>query len=131
MEEAGDADLKTLAKDEQAIEIANGARLLLERTIDNVLICEIVVEKFKQCFRVSGQFPMILNYTIDQTKLLLASARYLTWKEKAKVDVVLKLARHSSEHVDDIKSFFQLNTKVEDWRNKKDGTARLLDVIRE
>ena len=97
MEEAEDAELEALANDERAIELTEGARRLLEGTLDNEFICEIVVEKLDQCVHVLEKFPVILDDAIDETKTILASSRRLTWKEKVKVDVLLKLARHSSK----------------------------------
>ena len=122
LEEAEAADLKTLERDEQAIEIAESARRLLKGTIDNILVCEIVVEAFDKCFRVLEHFPIILNDAIDGTKTLLASSRYLTWNERARVDAMLKLARHSPKHIGDIGSFLRLNAKVKDRQRNTIGS---------
>ena len=131
IEEADEAGLESLVKDGQAIKVAEGARLLLEKTIDNVLIREIVVEHFEQCSCVLEKFPKILNDTFDKTKTLLEISRNLTWKEKDKIKDVLKLAKHSSKHVGDIRSFLQLNTKAAYWRRLRDGTARLQTIAKE
>ena len=123
MEETDDLD--ALAKDERAIELTKGARRLLEGTLDNVLIREIVVEKFQRCFCVLEEFPMILDNAVEGTKTLLASSRFTTQKEKDRVVDVLKLAEHSSKHSNDIRSFLQLHNNVEEWRRSCDSMANL------
>ena len=132
MEEADETDLETLACDELAIKLAEAARFLLEKTIDNVLISEIVVEEFEQWFRVMENFPNILRDTICETKTLLESSRDLTWKEEAKVKDVLKLAKHSSKHIGDIRTFLQQYGTLIDWRRRSpEGGPRFLDIARE
>ena len=128
MEEADEADLETLEGDELSIKLAEAARFLLERTIDNVLIREIVVENFEQCFYVFEKFPDILNDTIYKTRILLASPSKLTWREWAKINDVIKLAEHSSKHVGDIISFLKQITTVRDLSRPLDGTLGCLDI---
>ena len=131
MEEAEGADLETIARDERAIELSETARFLLERTIDNVLIREIVIEKLEKCFCVLDRFPKILNGIINETKTLLAKSQDLTWKERAKINAVLKLAKHSPKHIGDIGSFLQLDTRILKWHRTCDGMKRLQDIAKE
>ena len=111
LEEANGSCLKMLIKDEKAIEISTGAYELLTSTRDHVLIRQTVVERFEQCIRVLQEFPSILNGIIDETKQILASPRSLTWKAMDRIQKVLKLARHSPRHINEIIQW--LND--EDW----------------
>ena len=95
LEEADDDELEDLIDDEQAIELAEGARQLLERTIDDVLIREIVVEEFQNLSFFLEGFPQILDATIDGLKEILRCWDTWTQKTLAKIDDVLKLARNS------------------------------------
>ena len=130
MEEAEDAELEALANDERAIELTEGARRLLEGTLDNEFICEIVVEKLNQCVHVLDRFPKILDDTVNETKTLLAPSRDISWKERDKLNVVLQLAKHSPKHIGEIRLVLRQNTKVEAWRRSRDGLAKLQDIVK-
>ena len=131
IQETDEAELETLSKNKQAKEVAKGARRLLERTIDNVLIREIVVEKFEHCFRVLEEFPKILNDTVKRMKKLLESSKSFTRKEEAKIKDVLKLAKHSSKHIGDIRTFLQQSVTVVDWNRSRESTVRFVDIASE
>ena len=95
LEEAEEDELEDLLENEQAIELVEGARQLLERTIDDVLIREIVVEEFQNLSFVLQGFPRVLNAVINKVKRILGCSDPLTWKTMAKTKDVLKLARNS------------------------------------
>ena len=97
LEEANKNDLKELLEDDQAIKLVESARQLLERTIDDVIIQEIVIEKLRQLSCILEKFPQVLDTAIDRVKKLLANSRELTWMEMDRIIDVLKLARNSSK----------------------------------
>ena len=105
LEETKEADLDDLLNDEQAIKLAEGARQLLERTIDDVLIREMLVNEFKQLSSVSRGFPQILDKTVDEVKKMLGCSHVLTWMDIAKIKDVVKLTRHSPKQRDTIIRF--------------------------
>ena len=82
LEEANKKEIEDLLNDKKAIRLAESARQLLERTINDVPIHETVVEEFQQLPRVLEGFPEILNDTIDEAKNLLSHTHDLTWKKK-------------------------------------------------
>ena len=95
LEEADEDELEGFLDDEQANELAEGARQLLERTIDDVLIREIVVEEFQNLSFVLQGFPRVLDGAIDIVKKILRCSDRLTQKTMAITEEVLKLARNS------------------------------------
>ncbi len=95
LEEADEDELEDLLENEQAIELAEGARHLLERTIDDVLIREIVVEEFQKLSFFFEGFPRVLDDAICEVKRNLRCSNDLTWNSMAKLEDVLKLARHT------------------------------------
>ena len=103
LEEAEKSDLKTLVKDEEAIRIANGARKLLDCTMDNVLVRQVVVGKLEKYNRVLEEYPTILDDIADEAKHLLASSDRFTWKTEEKIRNVLKLSKNSPKHMEEIK----------------------------
>ena len=129
LEETDEDDLEDLLNDEQAIELAGGARHLIERTIDDVLIREIVIEELKHLPCVLEGFPPLLNGTIDEVKKMLACARALTWKEMAKIADVLKLARHIPKHSNGMtQSILQLVEHPDGWCEPKERVERLSSI---
>ena len=98
LEEADEDDLKDLLDDKKAIELAKGAHKLLKRTVDHVLIREIVVKEFRQFYRVLEEFPQVLKGTVDEVKKMLTHSQKLAWMEMAKITDVLKLARLSTKY---------------------------------
>ena len=127
LQETDEQDLEDLLHDEQAIKLADSARELLERIIDDVLIREIVVEEFQQLPRVIEGFPKILNETVDEMKKLLAHSSWeLTWMEMAKITDVLKLARHSPKQSYIIIQFvLQLVEEPDDSSDRSERIERL------
>ena len=99
-------DLKTLVSGEEAIEIAEDARRLLERTIDSVPAGQIVLEKFEQCYCVLDRFPQILSKTIEEVKRLLTSTRDLSEVDGIKIRRALMLATQSPKHINGVIGFF-------------------------
>ena len=97
LKETDEGDLKDFLNDEQAVALAESARHLLERTIDDVLMRETVVKEFQQMSGVLEGFSQVLRNTIDVVETMLASAHKLRWKEMAKITDALKLARHSAK----------------------------------
>ena len=127
--EIDEDEIEDLLNDEQAIELAEGARHLIERTIDDVLVREIVIEELKHLPCVLEAFPQLLNGTIDEVKKMLACTRGLTWKEMAKIADVLKLARHVPKHTNGITQFIlQLVEHPDGWCNPKERVERLSSI---
>ena len=125
--EADEDDVETIVNAEVAIELANGARRLLESTIHNVPIRKIVIDKYEPLFWVLDKFSEILNETVAQVKRLLASARNLSENDEARIEDVLKLARHSPKHITDVvHSFTRLTNKDEDRHHPAEGIRRLV-----
>ena len=123
LEEAEKSDLKTLVKDEEAIRIANGARKLLDCTMHNVLVRQVVVGKLEKCTRVLEEYPTILDDIADEAKHLLASSDRFTWKTEEKIRNVLKLSKHSPKHMEEIKQLLlQLAKKAKEWCGAQECT---------
>ncbi len=130
LEEADEDELEDLLNDEQAIELAEGARQLLERTIDDVLIREIVVEEFQNLSFVLQGFPRVLDGAIDEVKRILKCSDPLTRKTTAKTEDVLKLARHSPKQSHILIQFvLQLVEEPKAWRDPE--CIRRLSLIAE
>ena len=108
LEEADEDDSGDLVKDEQAIELAKGARRLLNCTIDHSLALEIVTERFEECSHVLEAFSNILHDAMEETKDLLVSAKNLSEGDNAKIRNVLKLMKHTPEYNDNIIQLFFL-----------------------
>ena len=126
LEEADEDELEDLLDNEQAIELAEGARQLLERTIDDVLIREIVVEEFQNHSFVLEGFPRVLDGAINEVKRILRYSDHLTWKTMAKTKDVLKLARHSPKQSSILIQFaLQLVEEPEAWRGPLECIRRL------
>ena len=129
LEEAHEDELEDLLNNEQAIELAEGARQLLECTIDDVLIRETVVEEFQKLSFVLEGFPQVLDAAIDEVKRILRRSDELTWKTMAKTNDVLKLARHSSKQsYKIIQVALQLIEEPDDWCNLEECTKRLSSI---
>ena len=129
LEETDKDDLENLLNDEKATKLAESARHLIERTIDHVLIREIVVEQFRKFYRVLEGFPRVLDGAIDEVEKTLSYRHKLTWKEMAKVIDVLKLAKHSptkSQKIIQIVS--QLAKTPNSWCNAQERLRRLSSV---
>ena len=119
-------ELKKILNDEQAIKLVEGARQLIEQTIDDVLIRKIVIDEFRQLSCVLEEFPKVLNNTIDETKKLLACKHDLTWKETAKLRDVSKLARHSMKQSYTLVQFvLQRSEEHNVWCSKEERIRRL------
>ena len=95
LQEIDKDDVEDLLNDEQAMKLAETARQLLECTIDDALIREIVVENFQQYTRVLEEFPRVLHDTVDVAMRMLDYEDALTQMETEKVTDVLKLAKRS------------------------------------
>ena len=126
LEEAEEDEFEDILDDEQANELAEGARQLLERTIDDVLIREIVVEEFQNLSFVLQGFPRVLDAVIDEVKRILRCSDHLTWKTTAKTEDVLKLARHSPKQSSILIQFaLQLVEEPEAWCGPLECIRRL------
>ena len=132
LEDAEVEFLESLLKDKKAIEIAECARHLVKSTMDNAVVREIVVENFERCFCVLERFPQILNDAVEETKKALANEKTLQENEVSKIQFVLKLAKHSSVHINGIVKVLTHETdKVEDRRFPRDIIRRLALVAEE
>ena len=129
LEETDEGDMEDILNDEQAVALAESARHLLERTIDDVLTREIVVKEFQQMSGVLEGFHLVLRKTVDEVKKMLACAHKLTWKEMAKITDVLKLARHSAKHSNILVQFvLQLAKRQDGWCSPRERIERLGSV---
>ena len=129
LEGTNQEDLEDFLSNEKATKLAEGARQLLERTIDDVLICEIVIGEFQHFSCILENFPRILNQTIDEVKRLVAHSQQLTWMKMAKITNALKLAKHSSKHSDEMIQFvLKLADKVDSWCDPMEGIRRLESI---
>ena len=132
LEEAKVELLESLLKDKKAIEIAECARHLVTSSVENTSVGEIVVENFERCFRVLERFPRILNDAVEGIKEELANEKTLQENEVSKIQFVLKLAKHSSVHINGIVKVLTHETdKVEDRRFPRDIIRRLALVAEE
>ena len=126
LEKTDENDMEDVLNDEHAVKLVESARQLLERTVDDILIREIVVKEFQQLPSVLEGFPLVLDDTIDEVKKLLAHSQELTRMETTKIAEVLKLARHSSKHSKEIGQFLSQKAKAPDsWCDKRECTRRL------
>ena len=129
LEEAEEDEFEDILDDEQANELAEGARQLFERTIDDVLIREIVVEEFQNLSFVLQGFPRVLDAVIDEVKRILRCSDHLTWKTTAKTEDVLKLARHSPKQSSILIQFaLQLVEEPEAWCGPLECIRRLSSI---
>ena len=120
IQETDEDDAEDLLNDEQAIKLAENARQLLECTIDDVLIREIVVENFQQLSRVLEEFPRVLHDTVDEAIRMLDCEYALTQMETEKVTDVLKLAKHSLKMSNVLVQFvLQQAEETNSWRAGK------------
>ena len=126
LEGTDESGLQDLLKDEKATKLADGARQLLERTIDDALIREIVVQEFQQLSCVLERFPQVINDTIEEAKKTVACVHSMTWKQMDKITDVLKLTKNSLEQSDDIiKTARQRVEEPEGQWNQKERIQRL------
>ena len=126
LEETDEGDLEDLLDDEQAVELAERARHLIECTIDDVLIREIVMEEFQHLPRVLKGFPKVVNNTVDQAKKMLARADDLMQTEMAKITDVMKLIKHAPKHNHGMTQYIlQLAETPDDWCEPEEGIRRL------
>ena len=130
LEESDEDDLEDFLKNEQAIKLAEGARQLLERTTDDILIREIVIEEFQRLPYVLEGFPQVLDEPANEVKRLLANNHALTWKEMAKVTDTLKLIRHSPKHSGEITEFIlPLAKEPGRWCHSEECAKRFESVV--
>ena len=102
------------------------ARHLIECTIDDVLIREIVMEEFQHLPRVLKGLPKVVNKTVDQAKKKLARADDLMQTEMAKITDVLKLIRHAPKHNRGMAQYIlQLAETPDDWCKPEERIRRL------
>ena len=126
LEETDEDDLEDLLDDEQPVELAEGARHLIERTIDDVLVREIVIEQFRHLSCVLKSFPQVVNDTVDQVKKMLGRADDLMQTEMAKITDVLKLIRHATKHNHGMTQYIlQLVQTPDDWCEPEERIRRL------
>ena len=126
LEEAeAEEEIEVIAKDEQAIEIAEKARQILESTIDHVLIREIMVKEIQQLPCILKEFSKLLDETVNGIMYMLACSQHLEWKEMAKITDILKLAKHSPKHSHKVIRFIlQLAKHVDSWCDKDECIRR-------
>ena len=129
LEETDEKDLEDVLNDEHAVKLVESARQLLERTVNAILIREIVVKEFQQLSRVLEESPQVLDDTIDEVKKLLEHSRELTWIEMTKTTEVLKLAKHSSKQCNEIQQFLAQRVRTsEGWCSTRERTRRLNSI---
>ena len=129
IEEANEEDLRDILNDEQGIILAEGARQLLENTIKDTLIREIVVEKFQNLPCVLEQFSQVLNNVVNEAKTMLRCRHDLTQMEMEKIEHVLKLARHSTRQSDVIIQFVVLPSEEADGCCSSEECWRRLNSV--
>ena len=130
LEETDEKDLEDVLNDEHAVKLVESARQLLERTVNAILIREIVVKEFQQLSRVLEESPQVLDDKIDEVKKLLEHSEELTWIEMTKTTEVLKLARNSSKYCNEIKRFIaQKVREPEGWCSTTECTRRLNSIV--
>ena len=95
--ETDEDGLEELLNEKRAIKLTQGARKLLERTMDDVLVRKIVVDKLQHLSRFFDSIPRALKGPIDMVTKKLSCTDDLTGKELENITDVLKLARHSTE----------------------------------
>ena len=129
LEETDEDDLDDLLDDEQAVELAEGTRYLIEHIIDDLPIREIVIEEFEHLSCVLQGFPQIINDTVDEAKIKFACAHDLTWIEMAKITDVLKLTRRVPKHDCGMTHhILQLVKTPDDWCKPKECIRRLTSI---
>ena len=131
LQETDEKDMDDLLHDKQAIKLAEGAQQLLERTIDDVLIREIVSEKFQYLSCVMERFPQVLEQTIDNAKKRLAREQNLRWADIARIADVLKLEKHAQKQSYGTSQFIsQIVREAGNWCNPMESITRF-DFIAE
>ena len=129
LEETREDDLKELLQDKRATKLAESARLLLERTIDDAEIRRIIVQEFQQLSRVMEEFPQILTETIEEVKKTLVCVHNWTREERVKVTDLLKLRDHNAKQSDRIVQFvLQKVDEPDGWCNPKECIRRLSSI---
>ena len=129
LKETDEDDLEDLLDDEQAVELAEGTRYLIEHTIDDLPIREIVIEEFQHLSCVLQGFPQIINDTVDEVKKKFACAHDLTWIEMAKITDVLKLTGRVPKHDCGMTHhILQLVKTPDDWCKPKECIRRLTSI---
>ena len=132
LEETDEDDLKDVLNDEQAIKLAKGAFHLIKRTIDDVLIRQIVVDELRQSSRVLEHFPHVLNDSINETKKMLKCSYRLTWKAMANITDSLKLAKNSLKHSQGVTEFIlQQAKKPSEWCDTKESVKRFELIVKQ
>ena len=127
--EAGENDLGVLLRHEEALQLIESVCELSKKTIDDALLRQIVIEKFKQCSNVLEQFPEAFNDTVKEVKELLASGRDLKYEEKAKIRDVLTLAERFPVHNTDINEWhLKLTNEDKDRSCAMDGMKRVVII---
>ena len=124
--ESDEDDLGEVLSDKRAIKLINGARQMLDRTMDDVLIREIVVEEFQHLSRTLDSIPKALEGPVDLVTKTLSWRRDLTRKEMEKIKDVLKLARHCTEQSNIIVQFvLQQTYNTDGWCSSEESLKRL------
>ena len=124
--ESDEDELGEVLSDKRAIKLTKGARQLIERIMDDVLIREIVVEKFQHISRTLDSIPKALEGPVDLVTKTLSCRRDLTGKEMKKIEDVLKLTRHSTKQSNIIVQFvLQQTYNTHGWCSSKESLRRL------
>ena len=126
LEETNEKDLNNLLNDEQATKLAGSARQLLERTFDDALIREVVVQEFRQLSGVLKEFPQILKDIIEEATKKLACSCNLTRIEVGRIADILKLTKYSQKQSGNITQFvLQLVEEPDGQWNQQESFERL------
>ena len=129
IEEANEDELKELLRDKRAIKLTEGARKLLERAMDDVLIRDIVVEKFQHLSRILDTNPKALKCPVAIIMKTLSCTNYWTQTEMKNITDALKLAKHSTEQSYIIIKFvLQQAEKTDRWCSLYERLIRLGSV---
>ena len=124
--ESDEEDMKDLLSDKRAIKLTEGARQLLERIMDDVLIREIVVEKFQQLSRFLDRIPKALEGPVTMVTKTLLRTDDLTRKKMEKIKDVLKLSRHCTKQSNIIVQFvLQQTDNTDEWCSSIESLKRL------
>ena len=129
LEETNEDDLKNLLNDEQAIKLAEAGNQLIERTIGDGLIREIVIEEFQQFSRVLEKFPQLLIHIVEEVRRMLSNTHALTWIEMAKESDALKLAKQfPKQSYEIVRDVLDRVEKLDGWCEPKERIRRISSI---
>ena len=125
LEEATEDDLEDLLDDEKATKLVGTVRQLLERTPNDVLIRNIVVDEFQRLHRVLENFPQVFDGVIEEAKKPLECTHELSRMDMAKIKNVLQLIKNFPKQSDMIVQLvLQRAEEPDNWCNATERIRR-------